>query len=264
MTKKLLTLTLITIIAIGTMAQTTLTEAVEFHVKTIYGEPIYLFPLLDDENKIVIIDFFSTTCGPCQEYAADFQACYEKFGFNESNTYFMGINWGNDNWGVHEFDSIYGLTFPSASGNQGGGNIVYQDYEILSYPTIIVITPDHTIVEQYIWYPDEETITAAVIAAGGIIVDTEEVSDQETNLIIYPNPVSNSGKIDFFLSETSEVSISILNLLGQEVTTTTSKQFQEGKASLDFSVHDLKNGYYFIKIYANGETIATSRISVSH
>lgn len=263
MTKQLLTITLFTILSIGAIAQTTLTEAVDFHVKTIYGEPIYLFPLLDDQNKIVVIDFFSTTCGPCQEYAPDFQACYEKFGYNESNTYFMGLNWGNDNFGVYEFDSIYGLTFPSASGSQGGGNIVYQDYEILSYPTVIIITPDHNIVEQYIWYPDEETITAAVIAAGGIIVGTEENTDTETSLKIYPVPVKNSGTIEFNLVNASDVSISIINLLGQKVLQTEPAFYQQGKTSIKFNVSELKYGYYFVNIHTSGETIATSRISIS-
>ena len=199
MIKKLILLLTVTLIIAGTTAQTTLTEAVNFHVKTIYGEPIWLFPILDDENKIVVIDFFSTTCGPCQDYAPDFQACYEKFGNNEGNVYFMGINWGNDNTGVAEFDSIYGLTFPTASGSQGGGNIVYGSYDIQSYPTVIVITPDHTIVEQHVWYPDEENITNAVIAAGGIMVNTTENENEKTELIIFPNPVKSIGTIEIEL-----------------------------------------------------------------
>ena len=45
----------------GLKAQTPLTEAVDFHIKTTEGITIDLFPLLDDENKIVVIDFFSTS-----------------------------------------------------------------------------------------------------------------------------------------------------------------------------------------------------------
>ncbi len=124
--------------SITASSQTLLTEANDFSVKTLEGETIYLFPLLDEENMIVVIDFFSTTCGPCQDYADDFQRSYENFGSNTGNVYFMGINWGNDNEGVHEFDSIFGLTYPTASGTQGGGNIVFnlktKELEVLNLP----------------------------------------------------------------------------------------------------------------------------------
>ncbi len=260
--KKLLLLIVSVLLFGGTFAQTTLTEAVNFHVKTIYGEPIWLFPLLDDENKIVVVDFFSTTCGPCQDYAPDFQACYENFGYNEGNVYFMGINWGNDNEGVREFDSIFGLTFPTASGSQGGGNIVYGDYEILSYPTVIVITPDHSIVEQYIWYPDEENITNAVIAAGGILVNTDENVSIKSNVTVYPNPVIGKGTIKFDLQSPANINLSIYNLLGKQVFAMEEFVNQKGKVQLGFFVDNLENGLYFVKLTSDNQDIATTRISV--
>ncbi len=247
----------------STFAQTTLTEAVSFHVKTIYGEPIWLFPLLDDENKIVVIDFFSTTCGPCQDYADDFQAAYENFGSNEGNVYFVGINWGNDNQGVAEFDSIYGLTFPTASGSQGGGNIVYSDYDIQSYPTVIVITPDHNIVEQYIWYPTEENITNAVIAAGGIYVSTNDIVDEKSLIYSYPNPITNTGNITFNINSPSKVTLSIYNLMGKKVTTSSSVFASSGNVSIGFSADNLKNGYYFAKVDTDKGNIGIVKFIVS-
>jgi len=262
--KKLLLITASIFIFSGAMAQTTLTEAVDFYIKTIYSEPIYLFPILDDENQIVVIDFFSTTCGPCQEYAPHFQACYEKFGYNEGNVYFMGINWGNNNEGVMEFDSIFGLTYPTASGSEGGGNLAFGEYDILSYPTVIVITPDHTIVEQYIWLPNEENITNAVIAAGGILVGTDEVNAIKSDLFVYPNPVNNTGTINFEVKSTSNINLAIFNLLGKKVYSSQKQVQQHGKAQMSFSVAALKNGYYFLKLTSDKGDIATTRIIVAN
>ncbi|MCF8349188.1 MAG: redoxin domain-containing protein [Bacteroidales bacterium] len=201
-------------------AQTTLTEAVDFHVKTIYGETIYLFPLLDDNQQIVVIDFFSTSCGPCQDYAPDFQAAYEKFGYNEGNVYFMGINWGNDNQGVYEFDSVFGLTYPTASGSQGGGNLVFNDYNILSYPTVVVITPDHQIVEQYIWVPDEDNITQAVLNAGGIIVGVDKLNESESDkVMVFPQPAFDYLHVNSGFGASANVTLKLLNLAGQNLIT---------------------------------------------
>jgi len=49
------------VFSLGLASQTTLTEAVDFNVKTIEGVTIDLFPLLDGQNKIVVIDFFTTS-----------------------------------------------------------------------------------------------------------------------------------------------------------------------------------------------------------
>jgi thiol-disulfide isomerase/thioredoxin len=262
MLKKLIFLTLTVIITASVFSQTTLTEAVDFHVKTIEGTPIYLFPLLDEEHQIVVVDFFSTSCGPCQDYADDFQACYENFGYNEGNVYMMGINWGNDNAGVYEFDSIFGLTYPTASGSEGGGNIVYQDYEILSYPTVIVITPDHTIVEQYVWPPDEETLTAAILAAGGIVGEKEILSN-EASINIFPNPVQNICNVDINISNPAQISLALVNIMGIEIHRTEPLFLQNGNHSFKLDLSTYPKGNYFLKLMDNDQVIKVEKVLIN-
>ena len=59
--KKLMVLLLGILWWLPLSAQTQLTEAVDFHVKDIEGNIIDLFPILDEANQIVVIDFFSTS-----------------------------------------------------------------------------------------------------------------------------------------------------------------------------------------------------------
>ena len=59
--RKILILFIVLLGAGGLSAQTPLDEAVDFHVKDLESNVIQLFSLLDDENKIVVIDFFTTS-----------------------------------------------------------------------------------------------------------------------------------------------------------------------------------------------------------
>jgi len=239
-------------------SQTPLTEAVNFHVKTIEGETIWLFPLLDDD-KIVVIDFFSTTCGPCQDYAPDYQEAYEEFGENQSNVFFMGINWGDDNNGVHQFDSIFGLTYPSVSGTQGGGDDVFEDYEVLSYPTVIIITPDHQIVEQYIWPPTSENIISAVIEAGGMYVGVEDQAKTDEDVVVYPNPATDKAFLKIKLSSAATVQLEIVDLLGNILYSSEKQFLGKGSSKIEIPVSGLINGLYFVRLRIDNAGVKTSR-----
>lgn len=57
--KKILSLILISLFSLVLDAQTLLDTAVNFTVKDVEGNNIELFSILD-QNKIVVIDFFST------------------------------------------------------------------------------------------------------------------------------------------------------------------------------------------------------------
>ena len=238
------------------VSQTTLDTAVNFHVKTIDGVPIWLFDILDNDNKIVVIDFFSTSCGPCQQYAPDFQGSYEDFDENNSNVYFMGINWGSDNDEVRAFDSTYGLTYPTVSGVQGGGNGVFNDYNILSYPTVIVIVPeDHVIVNQEIVPPVRDSINKAVIAAGGIMVGIEEYGEDINIIRVFPNPVQTKATISFTLDAISIVSISIVDIMGREKQSISPQQYASGNVTIPVDLSNLIDGVYFIKIKCDNMVI---------
>lgn len=258
---KKLFLLLLTLTFLAGFSQTTLTEAVDFHVKTVFGETIKLFPLLDDNQQIVVIDFFSTSCGPCQEYAPDFQACYEKFGFNQGNVYFMGLNWGGDNNEVIEFDSVFGLTFPSVSGNQGGANLVYEAYNIQSYPSIVVITPDHQIFEQQVWVPDEANITQAVLNAGGLFVGVEHQAEKLDNIRIYPQPARDFIRVSLNVATGSNLTFNLYQLTGKMISTQHYRCNEAGENQFNFQLPDVKNGIYILKITDDNGSV-TRKVSI--
>ena len=159
-------LSLLLVFALSVKAQVAIDTALDFTVKDVHGGQHHLYNYLDAGNY-VIIDFFTTNCGPCQTYASEVSASYEYFGCNGSNVVYMGINWGSDNTGVMLFDSLWGAHYPAVSGLQGGGNNVVESYQVQSYPTVILIAPDRSILNNHIWPPLRDTINANVLEAGG-------------------------------------------------------------------------------------------------
>lgn len=148
-------------------SQVAIDSALDFSVKDLEGVQHHLYEYLDAGNYVVL-DFFTTNCGPCQTYASEISASYDYFGCNSGNVIFLGMNWGSDNQAVWLFDSIWGAEYPSVSGLQGGGNNVVDAYQVLSYPTVILIAPDRSILNNHIWPPAADSINALVIAAGGL------------------------------------------------------------------------------------------------
>lgn len=148
-------------------AQVAVDTALDFTVKDLEGTQHHLFDYLDAGNYVVI-DFFTTNCGPCQTYASEVSASYDYFGCNGGNVVFLGINWGSDNQAVHVFDSAWGAIYPSVSGLQGGGNGIVDLYQVLSYPSVILIAPDRAILNNHIWPPARDTINTEVLNAGGL------------------------------------------------------------------------------------------------
>jgi thiol-disulfide isomerase/thioredoxin len=241
-------------------AQTPLDTAVNFSVKDIHGNTLELFPILDEGN-LVVIDFFSTSCGPCAFYAPEIQASYEHFGENGSNVFFMGICWGDDNAGVAHFDSLYGVTYPSVSGSQGGGNLVHNLYQIDATPTVILITPDRLIVENFIWEPTTLNLNAAITAAGGFPLGTDDHYPHTGNpVFFYPNP--SAGKIYAAVesANSSKWHLEVHNLPGSLVYRSPAETAPAGKHLIMAGLGGLPGGIYFIRILKDDVPFSLNKV----
>ena len=148
-------------------AQCPLTEAVDFSGTDIHGEDINLFEILD-AGQYVLIDFFYTTCGPCNTVAPYMQEAYESFGCNDFDVFFMSIATGDNNAACIAFDELHGIEFPCLSGVEGGGTAINTTYGIPAYPTIILIAPDHSIVIQDLWPISNAQTVIGQLEANGV------------------------------------------------------------------------------------------------
>lgn len=246
--RKLLIITALTGF-LSLQAQTTLDTAINFSLKDITGYTHKLYNILDS-GKMVVIDFFSTSCGPCATYAPAIQASYQHFGMNAGNVHFLGIAWGDDNQGVHVFDSIYGITYPSVSGMQGNGNQTVLDYNILSFPTVILIMPDRSIREKHIWPPTTARIDSILIANGALTTGLcpSDCLDQEKDFMVWPNPSQGFFQLRYTLDRRTEVFISLTDLSGRTYPMGSTGSKEAGSWEFGVQTNSLPKGMYFLQI----------------
>lgn len=233
-------------------SQVQIDEAIDFSVKTLESEIFDLYPKLD-EGKIVVINFFSTSCGPCQTYAHDFQVAYENFGENQGNVYFHGINYNGTNYQVAQFADIYQLFMPLASGLEGSGNAAFELYETVSYPTVFIIKPDRQIVENYIWEPTTENITNALIEAGGVLVGNAE-NEETLQTRVFPNPATDFVKLAFNVKKSTLAKWRVYNSLGL-IVEQNEVSAAAGENIIDLATSSYTSGTYFVVIEADDKLL---------
>ena len=260
--KKTLLLSLFAIvISIGANAQTPLTQAVDFDVTFTDGEEFNLFDKLD-EGKYVVIDFFFTTCGPCQINQPSYTETFQNFGCNFGDMYFLSV----ENTVGDAATIIYEETYsgenapPAASGIDGGGIAVASAYGIGAFPTFILIGPDGTILEQDMWPLTNGAATfTSYFESHGLELQSCAVGIEEMNsnadFIVYPNPVSSISTIDLS-GFNGLVTIKIYDILGKEMRSITTQNETE---VIDFS--DFNAGNYIVRV-STDEVEITKRISV--
>ncbi|WP_118194227.1 T9SS type A sorting domain-containing protein [Albibacterium indicum] len=87
-------------------------------------------------------------------------------------------------------------------------------------------------------------------------MDHRESAKTLSNVKIYPNPISEQLNLTFKLSKTVNVSIKIMDALGNEINTLLSEELEEGNQVHTFSIKsNLNSGFYFIRIMAGTETV---------
>ena len=191
------------------------------------------------------------------------QATYETFGCNDGNVFMMGIDKGNTNASVIYFDSVYGIHYPSASGNNGSGNMAHLLYNIQATPTVVIINPDRSIAVKQVYPPSQLSLTDSVLGAGGIeqACLTAIVENRgEELLLIRPNPVQDKAYIHFILKEESDVELILYDLSGREIWKQTPGKYAAGKFFIETSFNTVERGAFLLQLKCNGEQAALQKL----
>lgn len=120
-------------------------EAENFTLTDIDGVTHNLYTYLG-EGKYVVIDFFFTTCHYCQEAIPEINEIYRGMGCNTAGTIVLGIESTTSDEDTRAFREEFGSLYPLISGDAGGAALA-DAWGIEGFPTVVVIKPDHTVVE---------------------------------------------------------------------------------------------------------------------
>lgn len=93
-------------------------------------------------------------------------------------------------------------------------------------------------------------------------IGLNDVENNISSINVYPNPVKDIATLDITLSESSNATIQVVDLMGRTVIDLGIKSFKAGQSSIELNTTNLSNGMYFVKINSNNG-VATKKITVS-
>ncbi|MCB0721763.1 MAG: T9SS type A sorting domain-containing protein [Ignavibacteriae bacterium] len=76
----------------------------------------------------------------------------------------------------------------------------------------------------------------------------------------YPNPFNPSTNIKFDITKSSNVRLTVYDMLGKEVKTLFTGDLNAGSYEYNFNAEGLTSGVYFYRLFANGETIGVNKM----
>ena len=250
--KKIFTFLFAIALSIGVSAQCPLTKAVNFTATDIHGTEIHLFDILDG-GQYVLIDFFFTTCVPCQQITPKMVESYYAMGCNMHDVFYMEIAFGDSDANCLKWVEKYGVEYPTISGVAGGTAICNQ-YGLEAFPTVILIAPDRSIVIQDLYpIPSAQTVISELEKHGLQQYECGPTNVDEfsaNSFSLYPNPANDFVKI----SGKDIDNVMIFNIVGQKV-----EGFTVSNDELKIDVSSYDNGIYFVKV---GDK--TQRFVVAH
>jgi hypothetical protein len=237
-------------LSLTVVAQTPLTQAVDFTVTFTNGEEFNLFEELYS-GSYVCVDFFYTTCGPCQSNQGYYSDAFMNFGCNQADIFFLSIESTVGDAATIAYEETYGGPNhpPAASGTEGGGIAVTSAYSVGAFPTFILIAPDGTILEQDMWPLNGTTDTFTTYFGNhGLnltpcITDVEDVEIAlDSDVTLFPNPCNDKINVDLVGFE-GQIDLIVYNLLG-EIVTSLSTESNSVRIILD----EIPTGTYIIHV----------------
>ncbi|MBI9066570.1 MAG: T9SS type A sorting domain-containing protein [Salinivirgaceae bacterium] len=231
----------------------------DFTVIDVHGNTHNLFSYLDN-NKYVCIDFFGLSCYQCLTLVPTFNNVYTDYGCNKSDLVFLAINYFNYNDEVLDFEEEFGGIYPAISG-MGGGQLVYEEWQIGYWPQLMLISPDKTLISNIA--PINRENIDSVFSSYGIEKEscpTSAILNKSVlnnSFYIYPNPASDIINIDTYTNSIGNIHYKIYNLSGLVML--------GGNLSNNgaINISNLNDGFYIIEL-CQDEILMRKRFSVNN
>jgi thiol-disulfide isomerase/thioredoxin len=223
-------------------------------------------------GKYVVLDFFFTTCVPCQSTQPYFNELHDKYGCNQGDLFCISINTGQDNdAAVINFENTYGGSFehsPAVSGD-GGSAAVDNVFSPAAYPTYCLIGPDNTLLNADIWpISNVGSFEAAFPAGSNITPMACSVGQPDVTITalpvmkLYPNPAISLVNVDLGELITKEnLTLEVTDLAGRVVTTQAVSDATNSLVTLD--VNNLTEGTYMLVVKSNNVSITNKKLVIT-
>ena len=121
-------------------------KASDFSLKSISADSVYTLSKMND--KVILINFWATWCGPCRMEIPDFNELYEKY--SEKGFEILGVSISDTKDQLIKFLKAYKIDYPVLYGNQTEMQKIISDYGgVYSVPMSFLIGKNNQIKRVY-------------------------------------------------------------------------------------------------------------------
>lgn len=234
----------------------------------IEGNSVSLYSYLD-QGYTVLIDISATWCGPCWSYDQTHvsEDLYEHYGPDGTEipkklmVLFIEGDPSTNSADLHgtgantQGDWVTGKEYPIVDAPDWGPVTHFLDPSStsVSYPTFLLICPDRTVIWNSEGFSPSMTEAFFVGQMGNCAPTGIDKVMKVSSLSVYPNPVNNQLSLDVAVTEKTDVTIQITNIIGQEVYMQEST-LQAGPQTKVINTSALQNGIYILSLTSSDGT----------
>lgn len=153
--KRFLAALLVIMVGLNIVLAQSKQKAPNFSLKTAQGATIELAKL---KNKLVVVNFWATWCGPCRAEIPGFLDVYEKY--KDKGLEIVGISLDDGGWDdVTPFVKRFNIDYPVVIGD---GKIARAYGNIQAIPTTFIVDREGFIVDRHVGYMSKDQLEKRV------------------------------------------------------------------------------------------------------
>ncbi len=217
-----------------------------------------------DAGKVVVI-CWPMPCGACITGAKNCANAVQSFATSNPGQvkFYLVDDAGNTSCStLSSWASTNSIVADAKFGN-AGNTIKMTDYGTSGMPKLVVLGgPSHTVYYNVNGAGSVSAIQSAINNALSAMTGIAEANKNISAVSVFPNPATTNAKINYTLTTSVDVTIEVVNLLGEKVSFVSLGKQSVGKQEYEINLEALSAGSYFIKLNT-GETSETVKVTVT-